>query len=357
MKHGILYSALIIIGIGIIVGIFFFVGPAAIFANLQKIGIVGFLAFFGATLVVIALPIIGLQLILHSHNIKTKIWHTAIGQFIGNAIGFITPSLYLGGEPFKALYLGDLYKTSKSKIFSVAMFGKFQELSCLLFFVYVGTLIMIVKAEELSLPSGLWTILLIVDVGLGILVFFAIRSIIKNSPVLSNVALWIARRGIFRKRIEKIVPQIIELEEMIYQAFKHDWKTGLIAYGFSFLSILVAFLKPAVFFIFLSGGSEILPLYELAMIFTLTQILLVFHITPGCIGVFEGGQMGIFKIIGIDDGVAVAYLLIYRFVDLLTTGAGVYLAIHYGLVKFVGKRLEPLKDIQLNNGNENKPSA
>ena len=352
MKQGLLYTGLIVIGIAIVVGIFTYVGADKIISNLQTIGLIGFLVYFGTSLVVVALPIIGLHIILHSHNIKTLFWHTAIGQLIGNAIGFITPSMYLGGEPLKAHYIGDLYKTSKTKVFSIGIFGKFQELSSLLFFIYVGTLIMIIEAGSLPLPAGIWTLLLVVDISLGLFVIFAVRSIIKNNPVISNVIIWISRRGIFRKHIEKLIPKITRIEEMIYQTFKHDWKTGIVAYTFNFLSIVVAFIKPAVFFFFLYKYTNILSLTEIALIFTLSQILLVFHITPGCVGIFEGGQIWIFNLIGINMGDAASYLLVYRFVDLLITGGGIYLAIHYNLVKFVSARLETIDS----SGEENNPN-
>lgn len=349
MRHGIIYTILVILGIAIVVAIFAHVGLDKIASNLQQIGIVGFLAYLGVTLLVVSLAIVGWIVILHSHNIKVSAINAAIGQLIGNAISFITPSMYIGGEPVKAHYIGDLYNTSKNKVFSTAVFAKFQELSCLIFFIYLGTLIMIIRAKDLALPAGIWTVLLIVDIILGVLVIFIIRSIIKNSPIVSDIAHWIARRGIFRKHIEKIIPKLLEVEETIYVVFRHDWKKAMIAYAFNFLSLTFAFIKPAVFFYFLYRYTNILTWTDIAVIFTLSQVLLVFQFTPGCLGIFEGGQVAIFQLLNISIGDAASYVLIYRFVDLLITGTGIYLALHYGLLRIVGKRLEPVKNIDDNN--------
>jgi uncharacterized protein (TIRG00374 family) len=358
MKYGLLYTLLIIIAIIIIVAIFAWVGADKIIAKFQEIGFLGVFLYFAVAIAGLLVTVIGWYLILRSHNIKVKFLHAIIGQLIGNAIGFITPSLYLGGEPVKAHYIGTIYGISKTKVFSTAFFAKFQELTCLLIFIYAGTLVMLLEAKEVQLPGWMWTTLLTVDIILGIIVLLTLISITKNSPVFSHIAAWIAKRGILSKRIEKLIPKIINTEELIYQAFRHDWKTGLIAFLFNFLSIIAVVAKPVIFFYFLYH-QNVFSLTEIAMIFTFSQILLVFHVTPACIGVFEGGQMGIFAIIGINNPAinttdAASYLLICRFVDLVLTGGGVYLAIHYNLVKFISPKIETLP---APGNNENYPPA
>lgn len=339
MKYSLLYLLLVITAIVIVTLIFAYVGVDEIINKLKEIGLTGFLCYSSSVVLGILMTVIGWHLILHSHNIKTSFLHSTIGQLIGNAISYITPSMYIGGEPVKTYYIGTLYNTSKSKVFSTVVFAKFQELASLILFIYAGTLIMILGTEEVQLPKGIWTVLLIVDIFLGLIVILALRSIIKNSPVFSNLAEWIAKKGIFRKHIEKIIPKIIKTEELIYLAFRHDWKTGIIAFVFNFTSIVIAFIKPLIFFYFLYHQNRF-SLVEMAAIFTLSQILMVFQITPGCVGMFEGGQIGIFALVGIGTSDVASFLLVYRFVDLLITGSGIYLAIHYNLVKFVSAKLE-----------------
>lgn len=352
MKYGLLYLLLIIIAVSIVVIIFAYVGVDKIINKFWTVGPAGFLSYFFASLLTIFAAIIGWWLILRSHNIKASFLHTTIGQLIGNAISFITPSMYIGGEPVKAHYIGSLYHTSKTKVFSTAVFAKFQELASLLIFIYAGTLIMIIEANQLNLPSGMWTLLLVVDSILGIFVILALRSIIRNSPIFSRIATWVAKRGIFTKRIEKIIPKIIKTEELIYQAFKHDWKTGIIAFIFNFISIVVVFVKPVIFFYFLYQHN-VFSLTQIAVIFTLSQILLVFQITPGCIGIFEGGQIGIFAIVGISAVDTASYLLVYRLIDLIMIGSGIYLAIHYNLVKFVSAKFETIDATEEENDSDN----
>jgi len=341
MRYGILYTLLIVIAIIFVVIIFTWVGVNNIIAKFQVVGFPGVFLYIAIAIASFLATVIGLYLILHSHNIKIKFLHAAIGQLIGNAIGFITPTLYLGGEPVKAHYIGTTYGISKTKVFSASIFAKFQELTCLLLFIYAGTLVMLLEAKEVDLPRWMWTALLVGDIFLGVVVLMTLRSVIKNSPVFPHIAHWIAKRGILTKKIEKIIPKLIKTEELIYQAFRHDWKSGTIAFFFNFLSIIGVVIKPVIFFYFLHH-QEVLSLTQIAVIFTLSQILLVFHVTPACIGVFEGGQIAIFAIVGIDAVDAASYLIIHRFVDLVLTSSGIYLAIHYNLVKFISPKIETL---------------
>jgi uncharacterized protein (TIRG00374 family) len=341
MRYGLLYTFLVIIAVIILTLIVTYHGADKIINKISIVGLKGFFAYFFLSLIVLFTTVIGWHLILHSHEIRTSFLHTTTGQLIGYAISLITPSMYIGGEPLKAHYIGSLYNTSKTKVFSTAVFAKFQESASLLLFIYAGTLVMIIEAQEIELPAGVWTVLLVTDIILGVVFILAMRSIIRNSPIFSHIMAWLARKGILTKLMEKIIPGIIKTEDLVSRAFRHNWKAGIIAFIFNFLSIALVVMRPVIFFYFLYQ-KNIFSLTEIAVMFTLSQILLVFQFTPGCIGIFEGGQIGIFAIIGIDAVDALSYLFIYRFVDLLLVGAGIYMAIHYNVIRFVSAHFEPV---------------
>ncbi|MFH1227917.1 MAG: lysylphosphatidylglycerol synthase transmembrane domain-containing protein [Planctomycetota bacterium] len=332
MKKGILYSILIILALGVIILIFSLVGLEKVVKNLREIGLTGFLAYFGTAITVLFLTILGWRIVLHSHGINASLVHTTIGQFIGYAISAITPSMYVGGEPLKAIYMGHLYNTSKTNVFATAVFAKFQELASLIALIYTGTIIMLIEAHQLHLPTGIWTALLVVDIILGLVFFLALRSIIKNSPIFPDFVRWLGRKGIFRRKMEDWAPKVERTELLIHQAFRHDWKAGTRAFTYNFMSIVIACLKPVIFFYFLKGHNEF-TLGEIALIFTLTQISLVLPLTPGALGIYEGGQIGILALVGILPEDAATYLVIVRFTDLLIVGTGIYMAVHFGLIR------------------------
>lgn len=339
MKRGIIYTVLVLLAIGVIVLIFALVGLDKVATNLKQVGWRGFLAYFAVSVGGLFCTVLGWWIILHSRNIKSSLQHTAIGQFIGYAISAITPSMYVGGEPLKAYYIGHLYNTPKSNVFATAVFAKFQELACLLVFIYAGTIIMLAEAHQLHLPAGIWTILLIVDMILGLVFFLGLRSVIKASPIFPNLARWLGNKGILRKKMETLAPAIEKIETLIHQTFRHDWSAGAKACAFNFLSIVLACIKPVIFFWFLKG-QNVFTVGEIALIFTLTQISLVLPLTPGALGIYEGGQIGIFALIGIDAADAATYLVIVRFTDLLIVGTGLYMALHFSLIRITHAHLE-----------------
>jgi uncharacterized protein (TIRG00374 family) len=138
--------------------------------------------------------------------------------------------------------------------------------------------------------------------------------------------------------MEELAPKIEKIEAMIHQAFRHNWRAGARAFAANFLSIIFAGIKPVVFY-FLKG-ENIFSLTEIAAIFTLTQISLVLPLTPGALGIYEVGQIGIFALVGVDPVDAATYLVIVRFVEFLIIGLGVYMAIHFGLVRITSANLE-----------------
>ncbi|MBI4712749.1 MAG: flippase-like domain-containing protein [Planctomycetes bacterium] len=340
MKRGILYTVLLLLAIGVIVVIFSLVGWQKVLSNIQNIGFRGFFAYLAISILVLFMTVVGWWVILRSHEIKVGLGHTAIAQFIGYAVSMITPSMYIGGEPLKAYYIGQVGKTTKTRAFATAVFAKFQELSCLLFFIYAGTLIMIIEAQAIHLSRSLWILLLATDIILGLFMLVALRSVVKNTPLFSHIIVWFGKRGILKKRIETALPKILHIEEMINQAFKHNWKAGALAFLFNFLSVAFAISKIVVFFYFLYGYNKF-SLTEIAVMFTLSQLVMVLPLTPGSIGMYEGGQIGILHgLIGIEFADAVTYLVIVRFVDLILVGSGIYLALHYSLVRFVHAHFE-----------------
>jgi len=66
----------------------------------------------------------------------------------------------------------------------------------------------------------------------------------------------------------------------------------------------------------------------------------LFWVTPGGIGVSEGGFIGIFAIFGISGSEAVAYSFSLKAIQLFFVGFGLVLLAHYGIMRllFKGKK-------------------
>ncbi|MCD6083757.1 flippase-like domain-containing protein, partial [Candidatus Aerophobetes bacterium] len=91
---------------------------------------------------------------------------------------------------------------------------------------------------------------------------------------------------------------------------------------------LLVFLKPAIFFYFL---KVILKFSQLALLFALTHLLLSLQFTPGALGIFELGEIGIFQLVGIGPDRALAFSLMVRIADLTGVAVAAIFALHLGL--------------------------
>ena len=346
MRKPLIYILLFIIAFGIIIGVFGIIGFDKIWNNLRSIGWDGFGLYFLVTLLALGMTGLGWWLSLHSYGISVSFAKTAVGHLIGFGMNMLIPSMYIGGEPFRAYYIGKSYNIPKTQIFATALFAKFVELIAFLLFLYFGTIVLCCQADE-SAEYKLNIILIAIDVVLTVVLATLIWGIFKNIKVITRFLQFVKRLKICAKTIDKISPKVAEMEETVSHVFHTNWKTGIFVMLCSLVSVGITFLKPAIIFYFLQSKSHMLSIGELAAIFVITQILMSFHITPGGMGLVEGGNMVLFSYIGISSDIAAAYLLISRFIDFFIAGSGCYLMVHYSLVKIGGKKIIDVDEKEL----------
>ena len=92
-------------------------------------GVVAFIALATGTLV---FPGLGWWILMRSENMQVSLWTTLKANFMGFPVNFIAPSMFLGAEPIKLLYIGKVTGEPKRKILATIIVGKFQEMGALL---------------------------------------------------------------------------------------------------------------------------------------------------------------------------------------------------------------------------------
>jgi len=122
--------------------------------------------------------------------------------------------------------------------------------------------------------------------------------------------------------INKIKPQISEVEEEIFLAFSQHRKETIFAFGLNLAGELFIFLKPAIFFYFL---KIILKFSQLALLFALTHLLLALQFTPGAL-------------VGIGPDKALAFSLMVRIADFVGVGIAAIFGLHLGLKTLLGAK-------------------
>ncbi|MBI4835229.1 MAG: flippase-like domain-containing protein [Planctomycetes bacterium] len=341
MKKTLIYLFLFLLGLGIIIAICAVVGFEKIWKNIQAIGWLGTGGFFLAGAVSLALTGVGWWLIMKSYQIKVLPRHATIAHMIAYGMNIFIPSFYIGGEPFRSYYIGRIYCISKTKVFATAIYAKFMELLAFLLFLYIGTVLIVFSPHYgMKIPPAIRDMIIGVDISLGLVFAIFFWGILRNFQMLTRLFTFMRKFASLRKLMDKSIPKVHKMEELFHEVFCHNWRIGFTAFGLASIAVAITFVKPVLIFYCLSNGERMLNWEELALIFTVGQILLSFHITPGGMGLWEGGQIGVFALMGMSSAVAAAFMLIARLSDFLLAGIGGYLIVHFNLVHIPKKELE-----------------
>lgn len=271
---------------------------------------------------------------------------------IGQAGNVVTPSTYLGGEPFKIMYLGKMARLPYHEVAGTVLLSKYLEfLSFILVFAF-------------STAAAVWTYR-------GILfrapLFVLGGALIGCAAALLcfSVILWIALSRRWRPLtrlvgllgrlfpgwawLARLKGRAAETEDQVSRVFCEEGKTSLIGFGYMLVGHAAIFLYPLLFIYLLreplrlrTGEPAYLSLGELSLIFAACQFILAIQLTPSGAGMLDGGLIGVFALIGLDRasdvGTCMAYLLCLRIWDAVVIGAGVVLGMRVGARILGGKR-------------------
>lgn len=263
------------------------------------------------------------HLLLRAQGVRTGAATTGASFLMGNAVAWATPSLYLGGEPIRIWHIARVSGSLKRDVAATVVVHKFAEFAGFLtaFLVCAGAMVW-----SFDLPPALkWS-----AVGLSgvlLLAFLVLAgALLRRWPLVSGLIRragprWAGARDAARDMEERIGETMRERRGAFF---------GCLALAGAPIVLVAA--KPLVFFACL-GRTLSFP--EVALLFVLTQLVLALQFTPGGLGVFEGGVIGAFALIGIGGAEAMAYAAAQRIADAVLVGGGVALAIRGGAGAFL----------------------
>ncbi|RLE10331.1 hypothetical protein DRJ00_01780 [Candidatus Aerophobetes bacterium] len=322
-KVFVLFST-IIAGI-IFVLLFYIIGVEQILSRIGELGLVGSVIFVGTALFILFISAISWQVILKGYGYRLPFGDVIVARTIGFAISYLTPSAYIGGEPLRIYILSKKHSLSLTRVGATVIVSKFLELGAALFFVYLGSIFTLIEYE---LPVSVYMTVLVVNVICGVGMGLILRAFIRQNKVFTYLVGLLGRIRFLSNSLNKIEPEISKMEEEIFSAFREHKRETILAFGLNLAGELLVFLKPAIFFYFL---KVILKFSQLALLFALTHLLLSLQFTPGALGIFELGEIGIFQLVGIGPDRALAFSLMVRIADLTGVAVAAIFALHLGL--------------------------
>jgi len=332
MKRNIFILLSTAVGIVLLILMFYLIGVEQVFSSMREIGFTGAAIFIANALFVLFISALSWQLILNSYGYHLPFRDVMVARVIGFAVSYLTPSIYIGGEPLRIYLISKKHSLSMPRVGATVIVSKFLELGAGLFFIYLGSICALI---EYKLPLNIYLTILVVNVIFGVGAGIILRAFICQNKIFTYLANLLGRIKSFSNPINKIKPDISEVEEGIFLAFSEHRRETLFAFGLNLVGELLIFLKPAIFFYFL---KIILKFSQLALLFALTHLLLALQFTPGALGIFELGEIGIFRLVGIGPEKVLAFTLMVRIADFIGVGIAAAFGLHLGLKTLLGAK-------------------
>ncbi len=318
----------LLLGVGLLGGVFYYVGWADTLEEISSLKAIGIAALAGNVFVTLIMWIVGWWVILRAYGVQIPL-HRAVGaRLSGFAVSYMTPSLYFGGEPVRALIAADSSSAPVTRIFATIVVERFLGGLSIVFFILIGGVFALISPRVTLMERQA------VLIGVPFICFWIIIGLIDfagNFKWISNAIRALGR--IFKRwqaGLERAAVKVAETEDDVYTAFTKHWRATVLALLIQLIANFLMYIRPLVFFFFSAQTTLSFP--QLSLVFTLNILMsTVFWITPGGLGTAEAALIGIFAIIGIAKDGAVAFSLSYKFFEMLIVTGGIIYLFHKGI--------------------------
>ncbi len=331
---------LLVGGIALFGALVYLSGPARVLAEIVRIGPLGFLAVVAGVVGSVLTWSLGWYALLRGAGIVTPWRRTVSPMLAGFAVGYLTPAMYLGGEPVRAYWVAKDQGIPMARVMATVVVDRILAGLSVLAFASIGAVFAITSPQfapvvKQAIALGLG--------GLALLLLVGLISLTRHGRWLSRVVAWFARFLPGRAKLLRAAEQVAEMEAEIHRAFTHYLGYTALAFFFQLVTIFLHYLQPQIFFHFTQRSLFTFP--QLSLYFTLSVFVNAFlWITPAGFGITDGGRVGIFTLLGVHPSGAVAFNVVYRFAELLVVGIGVYLLLRRGLLSLRRGRVEVTVD-------------
>jgi len=323
----------IVAGLGMLAGVLYFVGWRETLAEIEALGWIGMLAVLANVLLAMAAWILCWSIILRSYGIRVSIPRIIGARLSGYAISYLTPTLYFGGEPFRALLVSDATSAPGTRVFATIIVERFLGGLSMIVFILAGG-VTAAFSPGISIEDRRLLVAGTAFIAFWILVGLA--NFAGNFKWISRIVRFIGRLiPRWSRGLDRAADKVAETEDEVYIAFTRRWKATLLAFLVQTVATFFIFMRPAVFFRFASGITFSFP--QLSLLFSFNTLLSTFlWITPGGLGTGEAGMIGIYRLVvpHVSSHGVVAFSLVYKFAEAILVVFGLYYLLRRGMAYF-----------------------
>lgn len=307
----------------------------------RSVGAGGVAIYTALTAASLVFPALGWWILMRAEGIPATPAMAIKANFMGYPVNLMTPSAYLGGEPVKLFYVAGRLGVPKTAVLGTIIVNKVQELGAIILVLVAASIYVLGATDLLSARHEI--VLGALSAAAFAFVALIVWAILAGKKPTLRVLGAVAALGLFRRRIDALKPKADEMETQIRDAFVRRWKTFLLSAAVTSVTAVAFFFKPAMFDLFARPAGPRLPFETVCVIYLLTNVINVFQIVPGSLGLFEAivaATFGTMKGDWTADTLG-AYLVVNRFADVAVFSIGFVLLVHYGLTAFARGKEPP----------------
>ena len=305
----------LVIGVLLFFLFIYFIGPEKIWENIKKLTWQNFAFLLFLRFIHSLLRTVSWKIIISQYEKKTSFFYLYAARLAGDAIGYLTPSAQLGGEPIRAL-MGSNANLEKS--FASVVVDKTVEIATQIIFTIIGVIFAIIL---IPLPGKYKSILIAFVFGAAFLAGFAL---IKQKQ---GFFIWIVKilkkLKIRLKFIEKREARIKEVDDHISNFYKNYKKI------FSCVLLLNAFIfllwTTEIYLTLLFIGAEGTTFLKSYIIVSLGAFVVMLPTMPASLGTYEITYVSIFVLLNLGADMGMTLILIRRIIMLIWSALGLLL--------------------------------
>jgi len=336
MKKTLFFILSILLGVTLFIGVIFYIGLEDLIEAFSSfsweiIAVVVALGFLQ-----LAIIIYRWKLVLGAQGDKIKFKALWAPKLVGYAVSYLTPGLYIGGEPVRAYVLKKQTKTRFSHGVASIVVDKILDFTYPLPFL-IGALIYAMFKYDISWEA-ISVFILVLFTLISFLGLFYIQTY-RGKGFFSAIISILRLERI--KLIKKYLEKIIYFEQLIIIFFNKRPTLFIKGLLLSLLGGIVIFVQFSIILHSLGITPDIVQILVM-MVFMILSFLIPI---PASLGSFEASQVIVFTALGHPVYIGVAFTLIFRIAELAKLGVGLIFLSNIGL-KF-------LRNLPRNGNNHN----
>jgi len=301
-----------VVGLVLFAVLVFKIGPETIWQNIIRLSLRDFIILMGLRFIYWGLRTLNWKIVLDRLNGKVGLGRIFSARLAGHAISYLTPSAHIGGEPIRALMLGN---NDRRVNFASVVVDKTIEIMSMIFLMCFGVLL---GLGRISLPGKTWIVIVAVVLSIGGLTVFIYYK--QRTGMFSWIRNIMVKMRINPPFLARNAERIKETDRHISHFYRKH-RGAFFVLLFLYLGLGLVWTMEIYITLQVLGVSEA-GFFDSFLIVSLGNLAFLLPVIPAAIGTYEATYVGLFLLLGLGSGAAIALTLIRRILSLIWAGIG-----------------------------------